>query len=160
MKSRNPWSIFQTAGRAANRAGLLACAMLGVTLATDPALATGGLSLSHPWMRFIIPSRPAAGYFTLLNDTAKSQTLVGASSPACGSLMLHKSVNENGVEKMLMQESIPVPAHGSLVFAPGGYHLMCMSPTKAVAVGHSVPVTLKFGDGMTLIANFPVRGVE
>jgi hypothetical protein len=110
-------------------------------------------------MRTIIPSRPAAGYFTLLNDTDKPRTLVGASSPVCGMLMLHKSVNENGVEKMLMQKRIAVPARGSLTFSPGGYHLMCMSPTKDVAVGHSVPVTLKFGDGTALIANFPVRGV-
>jgi hypothetical protein len=109
-------------------------------------------------MRTIIPSRPAAGYFTLLNDTDKAQVLVGASSPACGMLMMHKSVNENGVEKMLMENSISVPAHGSLSFSPGGYHLMCMSPTKAVTVGLSVPVTLKFGDGTALIASFPVRG--
>ncbi len=122
------------------------------------AAAANALSVSDPWLRTIIPSRPAAAYFTLSNMTGKAQSLVGAASPACGMLMLHRSVNVNGVEKMVMQKSVPVPAHGKVTFAPGGYHLMCMSPSKDVMVGHSVPITLKFGDGTSLTTNFPVHG--
>lgn len=109
-------------------------------------------------MRLIIKSRPAAGYFTLHNDTGAAVTLTGAASPACGTLMLHQSENVNGVEKMLPVTSIAVPAHGTLTFAPGGYHLMCMSPSDGVAVGHKVPVTLKFANGTRTSADFPVQG--
>ncbi len=56
-------------------------------------------------------------------------------------------------------KSVPVPAHQSISFAPGGYHLMCMAPTASLKPGSSVPVTLKFEDGGTLTADFPVRGV-
>ena len=35
---------------------------------------------------------------------------------------------------------------------------MCMSPTAAAAPGGSVPVTLRFEDGGSLVASFPVRG--
>jgi hypothetical protein len=120
--------------------------------------AASGLALSDPWIRAVMPSRPAAGYFTLSNDSAVGQALVGADSPACGMLMLHQSLNESGVERMAMVKSIPVPAHGSVKFAPGGFHLMCMSPSKAVTPGHSIPITLRFADGGTLAASFPVRG--
>jgi hypothetical protein len=117
-----------------------------------------GLVISQPWLRLIIPSRPAAGYFVLSNETGRTRTLVGAASPGCGALMLHRSVNDNGQERMEMVASVSVPAHGEVKFAPGGYHLMCMSPTAAAARGGSVSVTLRFQDGGSLVAIFPVRG--
>jgi copper(I)-binding protein len=121
--------------------------------------AEGGLVVTDPWMRVVVLSRPAAGYFTLSNRTAKAQALVAAESPACGMLMMHQSVHENGQDKMLAVKSVPVAPHGLVKFAPGSYHLMCMSPSKDITPGHSVPVTLRFADGDTVTANFRVRGV-
>jgi copper(I)-binding protein len=115
-------------------------------------------SLKGAWIRMIIPARPAAGYFTLSNDGSAPLTLVSASSPGCGMLMLHKSVSQGGVEEMQMVASIVVPAHGSVAFAPGAYHLMCMSPTATLKVGTTVPVSLNFADGGALTQSFPVRG--
>jgi periplasmic copper chaperone A len=135
--------------------GVTACVFAAGTIAQA---ADSGLVISDPWVRTIIPSRPAAGYFTLVNKTTKTAELVGASSPACGTLMLHHSVNQNGVEKMLMVKSIAVPAGGQVKFAPGGYHLMCMMPSKDVTPGHSMPITLRFADGGTITANFPIHG--
>jgi periplasmic copper chaperone A len=156
---------WQEAGRDDSRPALtllpLVAAIAGaIALGTAAHAAETGVTMSHPWMRTIIPSRPAAGYFTLSNDSATTRALTGAQSPACGTLMLHKSISENGVERMVMEKRIPVPAHGQLTFAPGGYHLMCMQPTKEVRPGNSVPVTLKFADGGTLTASFPVRGIS
>jgi copper(I)-binding protein len=141
------------------RAILLLCALVGVLAAgTAAQAAEGGLTISDPWMRSVIPSRPAAGYFTLSNDTGHAEALVGAASPACGTLMLHRSLNQGGQDRMAMVKSVPVPAHGSVTFAPGGYHLMCVSPSKEVTPGGAVPVTLRFADGGTVTARFPVRG--
>lgn len=145
--------------RHASALALIAFAALGI--GAVPAFgASNGLSIKNGWMRTIIPSRPAAGYFTLSNETDKQRVLVGAQSPACGTLMLHQSQNKSGMEHMAMVKSIVVPAHGKVTFAPGGYHLMCMSPTKAMVKGHSVPVTLRFADKTSLTADFPVRGVN
>ncbi len=116
-----------------------------------------GLALSGPWFRLVMPSLPAAGYFTLSNSGATAQTVIGAASPACGMLMLHRSVDQGGQERMVEVASVPVPAHGKLSFMPGGYHLMCMSPAAAMRPGQSVPVTLRFAGGKSLTASFPVR---
>ena len=116
-----------------------------------------GLALSDPWFRLVMPSLPAAGYFTLSNTGATVQTVIGAASPACGMLMLHRSVEQGGQERMVSVASVPVPAHGKVSFAPGGYHLMCMSPEAAMRPGRSVPVTLRFAGGGSLTASFPVR---
>jgi len=53
--------------------------------------------------------------------------------------------------------SLTVPAGGSLTFAPGGYHLMCMKPTAAMTPGKKVTVTLVFANGTGTEANFAVR---
>lgn len=134
--------------------GIAAGAM---ALAVMAAGAPPGVAVHGAWMRSIIPSRPAAGYFTLINDGAAAQSLVGASSPACGMLMLHQSMNMGGQDMMVMVKSITLPAHGKVVFAPGGYHLMCMQPTAAVKPGAAVRVTLRFGNGERLTTSFPVR---
>ena len=116
--------------------------------------------ISGQWIRIVIAARPAAGYFTLNNDTDKVVTLVGAASPGCGKVMLHHSVQENGQDMMVMVKSLPVPAHGAIKFAPSGYHLMCMSPATTMKPGTSVPVTLSFADGSTVMADSPVRGMN
>lgn len=136
--------------------------VLGVTAAFSAGAtaqaASGGLSLSGQWFRLVLRSLPAAGYFTLANASAVPRSLTGAASPACGSLTLHQSVQQGSEERMAMVPSVTVPAHGQVAFSPGGYHLMCMSPTAAMTPGQSVPVTLRFADGNSFLASFPVRG--
>jgi len=122
------------------------------------AEAADSVSIEQPFMRLIINARPAAGYFTLKNDGDTAAELTGASSSACGMVMLHQSKQINGVDQMTMVKSVTVPAHSSLAFAPGGYHLMCMQPQPSMQRGANVPVTLKFSDGKTLTAVFPVKG--
>lgn len=145
-------------GRVASVLGVAAIALLAGAGAASAG--ESGVTLSRPWMRSIIPSRPAAGYFTLSNSAATPRILVGAHSPACGMLMLHRSVQKNGVDRMVMVDRVAVPAHGTVAFSPGGYHLMCTDPGKALRPGNSVSVTLEFADGGTLTAAFPVKGAS
>ena len=61
---------------------------------------------------------------------------------------------------MAMVASVPVPPHGSLNFAPGGYHLMCMQPTGPLLTHSGTEnVTLHFANGATLSAPFTIEGV-
>jgi copper(I)-binding protein len=128
-----------------------------LVFASHAHAAEQGLALSGQWLRVVIPSRPAAGYFRLSNNSDKAHELVGASSDACGTLTLHESINRGGVDRMVDVKSVPIPPHGSIVFAPGGYHLMCLSPSPSVKRGSSVAITLYFVDGGTVVSNFPVR---
>ncbi|MEJ2623379.1 MAG: copper chaperone PCu(A)C [Pseudolabrys sp.] len=136
-----------------------AVALACLTMGTVASAAEKGVAVEKPWMRFIIKARPAGGYFTLRNNTAKPVDLVGAASSACGMVMLHQTKSVGGVEKMLPVKSVTVPPHGTLKFQPGSYHLMCMKPKAAMVVGHKVPVTLKFADGQAITTPFPVKGV-
>ena len=135
--------------------------LAALVLAAPASMAAGPqLSLADGWIRALTPNLPAAGYFTLTNAGDQPAVLVGASSPACATLMLHESTSRGGMERMAMVKTIPVPPHGKVTFRPGGYHLMCMSPSPAVTPGHRVQVTLRFKDGTSLPADFEVFGAK
>lgn len=133
-------------------------ALAVILVGSSTVACAGGISIESPWLRFIIKERPAAGYFTLRNDTDRPVELTGATSSGCGMMMMHQSKEVGGVDKMSAVESVAVPAHGTLQFTPGSYHLMCMNPQSTVAVGGTVPVVLKFAGGRTISADFQVKG--
>lgn len=125
-----------------------------MAVAAPPA----GVTASGAWVRYLLPNIPAGAYLTLTNSSDMPATLVGASSPACATLMLHESMVMGGSSMMMEVSNALVPAHGSLTLGEGGYHLMCMSPK--MAVGASVPVELNFADGSSLGVNALVKGAQ
>ncbi len=116
------------------------------------------MTVEKPWMRYLLPSVPAAGYLTLENNGGADVVLTGAESPACGMLMLHKSEDSSGMSMMMDVPNVTIPAHGSVTLAPGGYHLMCMAPR--MKIGETVNITLLFQDGSKLSAALPVYGPQ
>jgi periplasmic copper chaperone A len=117
----------------------------------------GSVSVTDGWIRAMPGKTPAGGYFTLSNDSGRRVVLTGASSPACGMLMLHKTDTESGMASMNDVANIPIAVGQHLSFAPGGYHLMCMDPTVEIAPGNKTPVTLIFEDGTKVTSTFAVR---
>ena len=138
-------------GRAA-----VTAALVGVLLSSG-AFASG-VSITDGWFRALPAGLPAGGYFKLHNATDKPVLLKGAVSPACGMLMLHRSMHTGGMERMMPVGDLEVAAGGTLVFAPGGYHLMCMDPTPAMQAGAIVTVTLRFANAAAVTSDFVVRG--
>jgi copper(I)-binding protein len=123
-----------------------------------PALAgqASDVAVQNPWIRYLLPSVPAGGYMTLVNNSDNPATLTAASSLECASLMLHQSMNMGGTAMMMPVASVPVPAHGQAELVEGGYHLMCMDPK--MKVGDKIAITLTFGDGTSRIVAVPVYG--
>lgn len=138
---------------------------VAVWLALVPAHAFAGqpvggeardITVQTPWIRYLLPSVPAGGYLTLHNNSDTPASLTAVSSPACGALMLHQSMNMGGTAMMVPVTSIPIPAHGQAELVEGGYHMMCMKPD--MKVGGMVDITLTFADGSTLLVKTPVYG--
>ncbi len=136
-------------------------ALLGLAAAPSAHAGSPDVVVTQGRIQVVLPSRPAAGYFTLENRGDTPLTLTGASAPDCQSLMLHQSRSEGGVDRMAMVSSLPVPPHGTVRFAPGGYHLMCMQPSGAL-LSHkgTETVTLHFADGGSINAPFAIGGVH
>ena len=112
---------------------------------------------SHAWIRTLPGNLPAGGYVVLENDADQPATLSSASSAAYASVMLHHSSTAGGMSRMTMVDALAIPAHGKIVLAPAGYHLMLMQAKTPVKSGGTVTVTLTFADGSSLPADFITR---
>jgi periplasmic copper chaperone A len=116
------------------------------------------VDISGAWFRALPGKLPAGGYFSAQNNTRRDVAITGASSDACGMLMIHQSSNKGGMSSMDMAERINVPAGSKIAFAPGGYHLMCTDPTSKMKIGAKVSVLLHMSDGNAVAVGFIVKG--
>lgn len=131
---------------------------VAILLASCVAAQAAPFDVSGAWFRSLPGKLPAGGYFTVQNNTGRDVTITGASSDACGMLMIHQSSNKGGMSSMMMMDEVKVPAGGKIAFAPGGYHLMCEQPK--MKIGAKVPVTLHFAGGNSVTVAFEVRGAS
>ena len=129
---------------------------VAIWLVTSAAAQAAPLDVSGAWFRSLPGKLPAGGYFTVQNNTGRDVVLTGASSDACGMLMMHQSSNKGGVSGMGMVDKVAVPVGGVVRFAPGGLHLMCEQPK--MKIGAKAPVTLHLAGGSSVSVAFEVRG--
>jgi copper(I)-binding protein len=104
------------------------------------------------------PGSPAtAAYFTLQHDASAPLALAAAESPVAAAVELHEHKEVNGMMMMRpVTAPIALPANGTLVFAPGGYHVMLIGLKQPLALGDTVPLTLVFDDGSAASLRLPV----
>ena len=131
-------------------AGLLLTTGAGATEAEH-------IRASSAWIRVLPGDLPAGAYVVLENTGDQAASLRGAHSSRYGEAMLHQSSGEGGVNRMAMVDELAIPAHGKAELSPGGYHLMLMKAAAPVTIGDKIKVTLTFGDGSTLDADFVAR---
>lgn len=133
----------------ATRCAALAAASLG-TLAAAPALAhdfaAGDLHIDHPWTRAVAANAPtAAGYMVIRNTGTAADRLVGAETPSAAAVEPHETTLTDNIMRMRpVTGGIAIPPGGEVRLAPGGVHLMLMSPRGGFAQGGRVPITLVF----------------
>ncbi len=134
--------------------GALACA----SFASLSQAAT--LEASDCWIRAMPPNMLSSGYFKVSNSGDTPATLTNADAPAFGMTMMHKSETKGSTATMSHVETVDVPAHGTLQFAPKGYHLMLEQPSKPLQVGSTIPLSLSFADKTTLKVNCAVKSAS
>ena len=134
---------------------LLAALASGVPV--TPALADGpAFDVTDAWARPTIPTRPGAGYFTLTNTGNAPALLTGADSERADEVEMHTTEERNGVMNMLRLESLEVGAGETVVFEPGGHHLMFMGLEEPLAEGEVFTATLIFEDAGEVKVEFTV----
>ena len=89
-------------------------------------------------------SKTGAVYLSIMNMGAKSDELIGMSSTAASSAMLHQSKDENGVMKMEMLDILEIPAGKTVDILPGQMHIMLMELKATLKTGDHVVLELEF----------------
>ena len=116
-----------------------------------------GITVHDAWARASAGAASTAAAYVTLMGGARSDQLVGVSTPVAATAEVHKSFVESGVMKMRAAPDVPVPAGGTLTFAPGGLHIMLMGLKQPLVAGQSFPLTLIFAQAPALTVDVKVQ---
>jgi len=94
-----------------------------------------------------------AGYFTLTNHTPQEIVITEVRSPQFGSVQMHETVIDDGIARMVELDDLVLRAGSTVVFQPGGKHLMLM---QAVESPDNVTLDFFAGDSIVLSVNVKV----
>ena len=96
------------------------------------------------WAR-VTPSGSGSVYMKIVNSNDEDDRLLSASSDQAGMVMIHRSVRDGDISKMIhVHDGILVPKKSSVKLKPGDYHLMLMNINEGLSLGDKITVTLNF----------------
>ncbi|HEY2799763.1 MAG TPA: copper chaperone PCu(A)C, partial [Chthoniobacterales bacterium] len=115
------------------------------------------VKVENGWVRAVPSSlSDSAAFMTLVNESDHLLRLTGAHTDIAAMVepMITTRQTRNGIEIMGMKgvSELDVPAHGRLVLAPGGNHLMIMQLKQHPKSGSEVKLTLEFDSGREEVA--------
>ncbi len=126
-----------------NRRNLLVLAIVAA-FAGPPAVA-GELAVVNAGSRSTPPvAKVGVVYFTLKNDTKKSDRLLKLSTPVATRVEVHRTEELDGIARMREVAVLHVDAGQTLEFQPGGLHVMLMGLRKPLVAGTSYDLDLLF----------------
>jgi len=129
-------------------------ALTPIAAATEEA----GVSVRDAWVREAPPGVAVmAGYMLLQNNTSRPQVLVAARSSGFETVTIHRTIGKGGMTGMEHAPQIELLPNASLLFAPGGHHLMLLNPKRTLRAGDRVDIRLEFRGGLVLPVAFEVR---
>lgn len=131
-------------------AGLLLLVLTACGGPARPGVRAGDLLLTDGFAFAPLDSAVGAAYVTIHNAGTLPDTLLDLSSPIAEGVMAH------GGDMAGMGPAV-VGAHDSLVFTPGGAHLMLMNLSALPKAGDSLALTLRFARAGTVAVHLPVR---
>jgi copper(I)-binding protein len=126
-----------------NRRNLVVLA-LGAALAALPARA-GELAITDAWSRSTPPGATVGvAYFTLKNDTGRSDRLLRITTPAASKVQVHRTETLDGIARMREVAVLHVDAGQTVRFEPNGMHLMLMGLKQPLVEGKTFAIELLF----------------
>jgi len=142
--------------------GWLAVLPAALAAAAVSGVAHAQVDVRGAWVRGTVPAQSSTGAFMTLQAHSAAK-LVGASSPAAGTVELHEMKMDGNVMRMHAVPSIDLPAMQPVELKPSGYHVMLIGLKAPLAKGTTVPITLKIQQGGKMMeqkVNAEVRDIS
>ncbi|HEX4197942.1 MAG TPA: copper chaperone PCu(A)C [Caulobacteraceae bacterium] len=118
----------------------------------------GDITVSSRMVRTSFGNAPnSAAYMVIANSGALPDTLISARCACAASVGIHATENMAGMSTMRSVGPIVIPAHGQVVFRPGGLHLMLTQLKEPLVEGGVQDITLVFQRAGAVRASFHIR---
>ena len=146
--------------------GLVLLSSVSVPAASEQSAAAENslqlMSIDDAWIRAVPPvAYGTAGYFRLTNNSNQAWQLVSVGGKAAKHWMIHKTVVENGISRMVDPGPLWLEPGETLLFKPKDLHIMVMGLIEPVNNGDDIVVILYFenlaGKRVHQPASFQVR---
>ena len=110
------------------------------------------------WVRSMPPgAQVSAAYGMLMNHSDQTVTLSTVSSEVSGSAEMHEVIAEGDHRRMAELESIDVGPHETLIFEPGGRHIMLLEIAATPVEGEIVEICAVSAAGTRACTEAAVR---
>jgi len=134
--------------------------LLGLAF-TALAEGQGAIRVSDAKSRPTIAGGTGVVYMTVVNQAASDDELTGLSSPIADKAEMHRTVKDDGgIMKMDAVTSLSVKANASVMFGPGGLHVMLTGLKQPLATGDSFPLTLTFAKAGAVTVTVSVQSFK
>ncbi len=125
--------------------GLLLASGAGCTGSQDQKTEETVLVFDAPWIRIPAEGRDmTAAYLSIENKGGEADSLLSVTSPLASRFEMHETLREGDIMRMRPVTSLPVPAQGRMVMAPGGIHIMVFGVKQPLVEGQVFPLILHF----------------
>jgi copper(I)-binding protein len=101
-----------------------------------------------------------AGYMSITNNSDKHVILHSADSPAFKAIEFHRSIEKDGVYRMIPHLHLHIAANSTFELKPGDYHLMLFNPVNRLTDGDEVILNLHFSDEQIVETSIPVKKAQ
>jgi len=119
-----------------------------------------GLEISQAWARKTgSRTASAAVYLEVKNTSDEMETLLSVSSARAAMATIHRSIEQDGIMRMEMQEEQEIAPGKTIAFEPGGMHIMLMRLDQPLLQGQLFPVTLTFEHAGDVTVYVEVTGI-
>ncbi|MBK3332287.1 copper chaperone PCu(A)C [Persephonella atlantica] len=116
------------------------------------------IEIIDPWVRAVPPNAKNTALFMVIKNSGDElDTLTAVKTDIAKMVMIHKTVNEDGVMKMVHVHQLKIPPHSTVELKPGGYHIMIMGLKEPVHVNNMLKFTLIFKKSGKIDIKAPVK---
>jgi copper(I)-binding protein len=121
----------------------------------------GAIAVENAWSRAVpAGASVGVGYLAIKNGGDEPDRLLSANAAIAGQTEIHHTTMADGVMRMRpVPDGVPVPAKGTVMLEPNGYHFMFMGLTRPLKEGDAFPAKLTFERAGNVEVTFHVLGI-
>lgn len=106
------------------------------------------LQVSDAWIPEAPPvAKVMAGYLVIHNPSKEPVKITGVSAKDFRQVEIHKTIEKDGVSRMVRQDMLSINAGSTLKFERGGLHLMLMGPVRKLKLNDAVNIRMTTDKG-------------
>ncbi|GGP24280.1 copper chaperone PCu(A)C [Silvimonas amylolytica] len=118
------------------------------------------LSVTQAWARATPPgATTAAAYFTIKNNGAAADSIVGARTSVADDASVHEMKMANGMMQMRAVPKLDIAPKATVIFSPQGYHVMLTGLKAPLKEGSQFKLSLALQGGGSIEVSIDVLGL-